>query len=100
MVRHIVLWQFTQQIRDGRREETIALLRAKFSAMAGVVPGLRKVEIGEDYSGSGYDIALYCEFESPAAQAAYQQHPLHVAVREMAKDWVQGRASVDYETAE
>lgn len=97
MVRHIVLWQFTDAVRAGGKAQTIALLREKFAAMAGVVPGLLTVEIGEDYSGGGYDIALYCEFESRSAQAAYQDHPLHVQLKELARDWVCGRAAIDYE---
>ncbi|MDR1177504.1 MAG: Dabb family protein [Spirochaetaceae bacterium] len=43
------------------------------------------------------NLVFYSEFESPAALAAYQEHPLHRAHREMAASYVRNRETVDFE---
>jgi hypothetical protein len=48
-------------------------------------------------AGEFRDLVFYSEFESPAALAAYQEHPLHRAHREMAAPYVRNREIVDFE---
>jgi hypothetical protein len=43
------------------------------------------------------NLVFYSEFENPGALAAYQEHPLHRAHREMAAPYVRNRETVDFE---
>jgi len=97
MVRHMVLWQYTDEIKKNNPQKTTAVIREKFEALRGVVPGLLTIEIGKNYKDGDYDIVLYCEFESPEDEAHYQTMPEHIAIKNLTKDWVCGRASMDYE---
>ena len=41
--------------------------------------------------------SLYCEFATREDEKNYQTSPEHVAIKNLTKDWVCGRASMDYE---
>lgn len=97
MLKHILLWKFTEEIKEEKAKETYDLLKNRFEKLPGKIEGLQNLELGFDVSGSGYDLALYAEFDDRKALAFYQQHPLHEEIKELAKDWVCGRAVVDYE---
>ena len=97
MIKHIVLWQYTEKVKKNNSNETTKVLREKFKALLGVIPGLLTIELGDNYKGGDYDIALYCEFETKEDEANYQVAPEHVAIKNLSKDWVSGRAAIDYE---
>lgn len=97
MLKHILLWKFTEEIKEEKPEETYQLLKMRFEELLGEIEGLHHLELGFDVSGSEYDLALYTEFEDRKALEVYQNHPLHKEIKELAKDWVCGRAVVDYE---
>ena len=44
----------------------------------------------------GYDYALYSEFDSMEALAAYQQDPRHLAVKPIVHGYITGRVSADF----
>lgn len=100
MIRHIVLWKLTEKAKGENLPEKISRLRQMFAAMLGNLPGLFTIEIGENFGDGEYDLILFGEYESREAVEAYRVHPLHLEVRELTKDWVCGRVSVDYEYAE
>ena len=83
MVRHIVLWRLKASAHGRGKSENAAEVKRLLEGLNGHIPGLLKLEIGFDFSATGdsSDIALYSEFESRAALAAYQTHPLHEAVK-------------------
>ena len=63
------------------------------------MPVLLKLEVGIDVSreeGSS-DLALYSEFASREALAAYQEHPDHKAVMPLVQEARSERRVVDYE---
>jgi hypothetical protein len=64
-----------------------------------VIPGLARCEIGVDVSrtAESADVALYTEFDSPAALDAYQVHPLHKEIVGFLKEVRGERRVVDYE---
>jgi heme-degrading monooxygenase HmoA len=74
-------------------------IKAALEALAGRIPGLRKIEVGLDVSGSpdSSDVALYSEFDDSEALAAYQKHPEHQAVLPVIRALVVERRLVDYE---
>lgn len=98
MVRHILLWKFSQKVKEeGRQKEALAAMSASVSAMVGKIPGLIRAEIGENLTGDACDFVFYSELEDMEALAAYQVHPLHVAHKERSAPFVQAPPTVaDY----
>ena len=54
------------------------------------------MEIRATYQG-GMDYALYSEFESKEALAAYSVHPAHLAAKEHFWHFLDTRVAADYE---
>lgn len=96
MVKHIVCWKLKKEAKE-RQAALAADLGARFHALLGVVDGLTAIELGENYNGGEYDLALLCEFVSREAEQAYQSHPAHLAIKAIVHENVCGRAAVDYE---
>jgi hypothetical protein len=99
MVKHIVMWRFRDSAEGGDKTANMAKAKAMLEGMRGKVPGLAKLEVGVDFcrTAAAWDMALYSEFESRAALTGYQDHPMHVAVKEFIGPVVSERAIVDYE---
>ncbi len=95
MVRHIVMWKF----RDGVDERDRLEMKRRLEALLGVVPTLRKIEVGLDVSGkpAAMDMVLCTEFQTLEDLQAYAVHPEHRKVVEFVKPLVSDRAVVDYE---
>jgi hypothetical protein len=99
MVRHIVVWELKPEQKPNA-EKIAAELGAKFHALLGVVDGLREIELGRNYNGGRFDLMLNCVFDSSKAQAAYQTHPAHVAIKAVVHTLVCSRECVDCEIGE
>jgi hypothetical protein len=100
MLVHIVFWKLLDRSPDGRTKQENALeMKRRFEALRGAIPGLARCEVGIDVSrtAESADVALYTEFESPAALEAYQIHPLHKEIVGYLKDIRSERRVVDYE---
>ncbi len=96
MIKHIVLWTLTEEAKKNSDQITVDLQK-RFAALVGVVEGLTAIEVGRNYNGGKFDLALYCEFTTREAQEKYQSHPAHVAIKEVVHKLVCGRDSIDYE---
>jgi hypothetical protein len=79
MVKHIVFWKFKDSIPADQRPATLRDIKQKFEALNGVIPGMRRLEIGGDFSRNqdSFDFVLYSEFDSREALDGYQDHPKH-----------------------
>ncbi len=97
MVKHIVFWKLTDEAKRENPQGLTEDLQGRFKALLGLVDGLTAIELGTNYNGSEYDLALVCEFETRQAEAAYQTHPAHLAIKDRVHQVVCGRACVDYE---
>ena len=96
MVKHIVFWNIKEDLDiEGVFEE----MKIRVEAMNGEIPGLLKVELGRDFSKGerAYDVALYSELEDLKALKVYQEHPMHLHVKEFIGAVTIERAVVDYE---
>ena len=93
MVKHIVLYTLKEGVEKTAAVEKIASL---LEPLVGQIPGLQWLEVNETYQG-GMDYALYSEFESREALAAYAEHPLHLAAKEQFWDLLDTRVAADYE---
>ena len=102
MLVHIVFWKLLDQAPNGQSKEANAQeLKRRFEALGGQMPGLARIEVGVDISrtGESADVALYTEFDSPAALEAYAVHPLHKEIVGFLKDIRSERRVVDYTKA-
>jgi heme-degrading monooxygenase HmoA len=99
MVKHIVMWRLKDEAQGQNRKENAQQLKTRLEALAGKIPGLRKFEVGFDFSNTpdSSDAVLYSEFDSKEALAAYQEHPQHKAVQAFVKEIRLERRIVDYE---
>ena len=92
MVKHIVLYQF----KEGTdKDAAVALIASLLEPLVGRIPGLLHMEIRRAYSGCDY--ALYSEFESREALAAYAVHPLHLEAKDQFFHLLDSRVAADYD---
>jgi quinol monooxygenase YgiN len=98
MVRHIVFWRLSGETAAEKRKAGEEI-KARLEALNGRIPGLRRLEVGLDFSQTeqSSDLALYSEFDSRAALDAYQTHPDHAAVVPFIRGLATERRLVDYE---
>lgn len=101
MVRHIVLWRLHESANGRSKAENAAEVKRLLEELNGKIPGMLKLEVGFDFSRTpeSSDIVLYSEFESRAALDAYQNHPLHEAVKTFVMAARSERRLVDYTAA-
>ena len=95
MVKHIVFWKIKEDLDlSGVYEE----MKIRVESMNGQIPGLIKVELGQDFikSEAAFDVALYSELENKEALVSYQEHPAHLHVKEFIGAVTSDRAVVDY----
>jgi hypothetical protein len=95
MITHIVFFK----LKD-RSPEAIQETAQVLSNMEGQIPVLKSIEVGKDvlHSARSYDIALITKFDSLDDLAAYDGHPIHLAVKEHMKKVLDGTSvCVDFE---
>ena len=92
MVKHIVLYTLKPGVD---KEAAVKLIGSVLEPLVGKIPGLLHLEIRGAYQGVDY--ALYSEFESRDALAAYAGHPLHQEAKTHFFHLLDQRYSADYE---
>jgi heme-degrading monooxygenase HmoA len=99
MIRHIVAWRLKESAPGNDKAANARLLKEKLEALRGRIPGLRRLEVGLDFSATenSADVVLVAEFDSREALAAYQVHPEHKAVVGFVSRIVAERRLIDYE---
>ena len=100
MVVHIVMWRLQESALGNGKAANARLIQSKLEALRGRIPGLRRLEVGLDFSAgpASADVVLVSEFDTREALAAYQAHPEHKAVVAFVTQVVSERRVVDYET--
>ena len=93
MVKHIVIYTLK---KDADKAAAVELIRSVLEPLVGVIPGLTHMEIRPAYQG-GMDYALYSEFESREALAAYAEHPAHLEAKSHFWHLLDSRVCADYE---
>lgn len=98
MVKHIVLWNFKEELTAEERIVAGEQIKHNLEVLKTQIAGVTelKVEINE-MEGSNKDIALLSVFESADALAAYQIHPAHVQAGQYIKTVTTDRVCFDYE---
>jgi hypothetical protein len=77
-VEHMVWFRFREDVPQAKRDDYAARLKA----LEGVVPGVLRIEVGENFTNRalGCQLGLLVTLGSREALDAYQVHPEHVAV--------------------
>ena len=98
MIKHIVMWKLKEQAEGNDKQTNALLMKEKLEAIADIVPGMIKLEVGIDLGldAAGIDVVLYSEFADESALAAYQAHPEHKAVFPFISAVRDARHAVDY----
>ncbi len=99
MVKHLVMWNFKEDFPEGKKEAVAKEADARLKALVGQIKGLTFAEMKLNrLPGSNRELLLVSDVETAEDLAAYQVHPLHVAVAtEIIKPVTCDRACFDYE---
>ena len=99
MIKHIVMWRLKQEAAGASTEENAQKVKQMLENLKGVIPEILHLEVGMNVlpSPAAYEVALYSEFASLDALAAYQKHPEHEKCKEFIGQIAAERAVVDYE---
>lgn len=92
MVKHVVVFKL-KDLNDGPK------LKDAIESMAGKIPGLLAIEAGLDFnkSDAAGDLILISSHTDKDALNVYQDHPVHVDVKNQIVPCVTSRTVVDYE---
>jgi hypothetical protein len=99
MIKHIVLLKLKDFAEGATKQQNALKVKAMLEDMRDKIPGMLKLEVGLNFeaSDSACDISLYTEFESHKDLNAYQDHPVHLKVKNFLPLVRSERRVVDYE---
>lgn len=98
MVRHVILWQFKDELSAPEKEAAAAKAKAELEALVGVVPGLVSLTVATNpMETSNASLMLDSTLETPEALAGYAVHPEHVKAATYVRSVVKSRYCMDYE---
>ena len=97
MVRHIVMWNFVDEISESAKPETAMRIKNELEALLGVVDGLLEISVVTPIKGSSsFELVLNSLFCDEKALSDYQVHPEHVKAASFIKSVTQGRKCIDF----
>lgn len=98
MVRHVVMWDFKEEVPGEERGADAARIREGLEGLVGVVPGLLSARVVTDpLPSSSHDLSMVAEMESAEALKGYKDHPEHLKVASFVRSVTCNRACLDYE---
>ena len=98
MVKHIVLWNFVEELTAEERKAAGAKMKELLEPIKERVPGAVDIQVVlNEQASSNRDVALISTFETVEALATYQTHPDHVAAGKFVRSVTCNRACMDYE---
>ena len=98
MIKHIVLWNFNQNMTTKEREEAAKRMKMELEAIKPLVSGTVEIQVVKnEMDSSNCDIALISTFESKEALDQYQGHPKHLEAKDFIVGVVERRVCLDYE---
>ena len=97
MVKHMIIWKLKDELED--QAARAQQIKEALEGLEGKIEGLVSMTIlTEPFACSAGDLMMDSTFESAEALAAYQKHPLHVAVADgLVRPSVCQRLSFDYQ---
>ena len=97
MIKHMIVWKFKDELEN--KSERASEIKTALEALVGKIDGLLEMRIlTEGLPSSAGDLMMDSCFASADALAAYQKHPLHVAIADgLVRPSMASRLSFDYE---
>lgn len=94
MVRHIVFFNFNENVTESNKTELIEGLKG----LKDKIDLIRELEVGTDIAGTpkSYHLALSTLFDSFEDVKSYISHPIHEEVVGLVKKYCSSTAKVDY----
>ncbi len=91
MIKHVVVWKLKDRA-DGPK------LKSAIENLDGKIPGLLSIEAGidENKSDAAGDLILISTHTDKAALDLYQDHPVHIELKNIIGPCVTSRVVVDY----
>ncbi len=97
MVKHIVFWKLKENAEGADKRENAVLIKQKLESLIGVIPEIVSLEVGINFSGGEFDVALYSAFNTKEDLASYDANPEHAKVKRFIGAVSEKREAVDYE---
>lgn len=98
MIRHIVLFQFREELSAASKQEARERFKKKILALPEKLSLIRSIEVGFNSNlDEKWDICLNGLFENIDDVKTYATFPEHVAAARELKQFLSGRSCVDYE---
>lgn len=99
MIKHIVMWQFKDELDDNKKESIINEIRNSLVELKEIISGTINIElISNPLSTSNVDIMLDSTFKDIDALKNYGNHPNHTKIKdEKIVPNVKSRYCIDYE---
>lgn len=97
MVRHIVAWNFANDLPEAQNTQEAEKIKREVEALKDMIPGVLSLSVHYDLLGtSNRQLMLDSRFESADALAAYQIHPEHQRVSAYIGSLMKDRVCLDY----
>lgn len=97
MVRHIVLWNFKEEMSAEEKKAAGAKMKELLEPIKEKVPGAVEIQVVvNELESSNRDVALLSVFETAEALQKYQNHPDHVAAGGYVRSVTCNRSCFDY----
>jgi len=97
MVRHVVSWNYKDEIESDKKQKLNMFFKNAFLDLKEKVPGVLNIEVGAPpLDSSSKELCLYVEMTDEHILLTYRDHPDHVAIAEIIKDNCKDRCCVDF----
>ena len=99
MIKHIVMWKFKENAEGRTKLENMKLVRTSLYNLFGLIPQIKKMEIGFDFGQTpmSYDMMLYTEFLTKEDLDIYAVDEDHAKVKKIVAATTEARVVLDYE---
>ena len=99
MVKHIIIWNFKDELSAEERADYAAKIKAGLEGLKGVIDGLTDIKVyTEALPSSNGDLMLDSTFVSKEALAGYQTNPEHLKVAAVVRSVTAHRSCFDMMT--
>lgn len=97
MVKHIIIWNFKEELSSAERKDYAAKIKSGLEGLAGKIDGLLDIKVVTEFlDSSNGDMMLDAAFSDEKALQAYQVNPEHLKTAQIVRSVVCSRKCVDY----
>ena len=97
MIRHIVMWNFADEISKDERIEFSNKIKNDLESLSSIVDGVITIKVViNELPSSNADIMLDSLFKDLESLSLYQEHPEHKKIGAVVKSVMKDRKCVDY----